>query len=62
MEQVEKAIAGSGEIPAHGTAEMPIWGAALEGVRPDYKPARREWFANQRISALAAYLETLQAD
>ncbi len=59
---VRTAITGEGEIVAHGTPGMPIWGAAIEGVRLDYKPARREWFANQRIDSLTAYLETIQAD
>lgn len=61
-EAVQKSITGEGEIVAHGTPGMPIWGAAIEGVRPDYKPARREWFANQRIGSLTAYLETIQVE
>ena len=59
-EEVEKSISGDGRILAHGGPGMPMWGPALEAVRPDYKPARREWFANQRIQSVAAYLETIQ--
>ncbi len=53
---VEKSITGQ----AHGTREMPVWGKVFEEVRPDWKPARREAFAGQRINELTAYLETLQ--
>ena len=59
-EEVERSISGDGRILAHGGPGMPMWGPALEAVRPDFKPARREWFANQRIKSLAAYLETIQ--
>ncbi|MDH3745707.1 MAG: cytochrome c [Acidobacteriota bacterium] len=59
--EVEKAISGENKIQAHGTSEMPIWGAAFENVRLDYKPARRWGFARMRVYNLTSYLETLQA-
>ena len=49
-------------MAAHGSSEMPIWGRALSEVRPDYKPAQREAFARWRISNIASYVETLQAE
>jgi mono/diheme cytochrome c family protein len=62
FEEVEKAIAHEKSVLAHGTLEMPIWGKALRDVRPDYKPSRREAFANWRIYNLTSYLESLQTD
>lgn len=59
---VEKAINGETEILAHGTQEMPIWGAAFEDLRPDIKPSHREAFARLRVHNLMVYLETVQAD
>lgn len=60
--EVEKAISGNAKIAAHGTSEMPIWGAAFENVRLDYKPARRWGFARMRVYNLTSYLETLQTE
>lgn len=61
-EDVKKSISGDTRILVHGGPGMPMWGRALEAVRPDYKPARREWFADQRIGSLTAYLETIQVE
>ena len=41
-------------VPAHGTAEMPIWGATFT----DY---RTHQLVTLRISELTRYLESLQA-
>ena len=57
---VEKAIRGQGEIPSHGSMEMPIWGRALFDARPDFKPSRRWAVAEQRIFNLTEYLESIQ--
>lgn len=57
---VERTIRGEGDIPAHGTLDMPIWGRAFTDARPDHKPGRRWAQAEQRIQNLTAYLETIQ--
>ena len=54
------AIRGEGEIVAHGTRQMPIWGSAFTDLRPDQKPAQRAAFARLRIYDLTTYLESLQ--
>ncbi len=59
-EDVQKSIHGRGEIVAHGTVEMPVWGRALANVRPDFKPFRREAFAKQQTCNLTEYLESIQ--
>ena len=61
-ERVHKSITGESEVKAHGPLDMPVWGKAFEDVRPDVKPGQRWAFARMRISALTAYLETLQAE
>lgn len=60
-EEVEDTITGKTRYVAHGTVDMPIWGAAFEGVRPDWKPFRRAALARQRIHNLTEYLATIQA-
>lgn len=60
--EVEAAITGKSRIESHGTIDMPIWGAALEGVRPDWKMFRREALAKQRIHNITEYLSTIQSD
>lgn len=59
---VEDSIAGKSRVVSHGTIDMPIWGQAFEGVRPDWKQFRREGYAKQRIFNLAEYLESIQAE
>lgn len=59
---MHKSITGEGEINAHGTLEMPVWGKAFEDARLDMKPGQRWAFARMRISALTAYIETLQVE
>ena len=59
-EKIEDAILGKARVTSHGTAEMPIWGQAFEGVRPDWKPQRRRALAKQRVYNLTEYLSTIQ--
>lgn len=58
--EVEKAIRGQGEIAAHGSTEMPIWGRAFFDTRPDFKPGQRWAVAEQRIFNLTEYLASIQ--
>lgn len=56
-----KLIEGRTEMPAHGTREMPAWGAILEiearGLPAGTNPGT---YAYGRISELLAYLESIQ--
>ena len=61
-QEVEDSITGKSRIVSHGTIDMPIWGQAFEGVRPDWKMFRREALARQRIYNLTEYLATIQAE
>jgi mono/diheme cytochrome c family protein len=61
-EQVEKSIAGESRVVAHGTIDMPVWGARFEELRPDWKQHRRQALARQRIYNLTLHIESLQAD
>lgn len=61
-EGVQKSIRGGGEIVAHGSVEMPVWGKVLGDVRPDFKPYRREAFAKQQIFNLTEYLKSIQVE
>lgn len=60
FDDVQRAINGEGEIIAHGSRQMPIWGTAFTDVRLDRKVAQRKAFARLRIYDLATYLETVQ--
>ena len=60
FDEVQRSISGEGEIVAHGTRQMPIWGTAFSDVRLDRKPAQRRAFARLRIYHLAQYIESLQ--
>ncbi len=57
LADVERTIAGD---RVHGTREMPQWRLALRDVRPDFKLARRELLARDRIHDVALYLESIQ--
>ena len=61
-QEVEDSITGKSRVVSHGTIDMPIWGLAFEGVRPDWKMFRREALARQRIYNLTEYLATIQAE
>ena len=60
FDEVQRAISGEGEIIAHGSRQMPIWGTAFTDARYDRKLAQRKAFARLRIYDLATYLETIQ--
>jgi hypothetical protein len=45
---------GQMEIAAHGTREMPVWGAVFRAIRPDKGVARLD------VYALTKYIESLQ--
>ncbi|MEL7448261.1 MAG: c-type cytochrome [Pseudomonadota bacterium] len=60
--RIEDAITGENRVASHGSVDMPMWGSAFEGVRPDWKPARRKAFAKQRVFNLTEYLSSLQVD
>ena len=60
QQQVKDAIIGKSRVVSHGTVDMPVWGAAFEDVRLDWKPARRKAFARQRIDSLVEYISTIQ--
>ena len=59
-QEVANAIRGQGDIAAHGTIEMPIWGHVFADARPDRKPGARWALAEQRIQNLTSYIETMQ--
>jgi mono/diheme cytochrome c family protein len=59
-EQIEDSIVGKSKVTSHGTIDMPVWGSAFEGVRPDWKPFHREAWARQRIHNLVEYISTIQ--
>lgn len=58
--RLRRSIAGPSFAPSHRARVMPAWREAFEAVRPDWKPARREAFARERIDAVIRHLETLQ--
>lgn len=60
-DRVVATITGENRIVSHGSAEMPVWGQVFAGARPDWKPARRDAFAQQRIYNLTAYIQSIQA-
>ncbi len=59
-EAVKKSITGETRVTAHGTMSMPMWGRAFHDARPDMKPGARHGYAQMRIYALTAYIESLQ--
>jgi mono/diheme cytochrome c family protein len=53
--QVLEIVTGTGRrIEAHGTGDMPVWGAIFRGLDPSEVRVR------QRIDNIVAYIETLQ--
>ncbi len=51
-------IDGRFDLPAHGSREMPIWGARLAEEIPVF--ATGEEVARGRIASLVEYLKSLQ--
>jgi len=54
--KVSSTIRGEGNLPAHGTAEMPIWGSLFWGMSHGH-----EGEVQQRVANLTKYIESLQA-
>jgi len=52
--KVRRSIEGAIEVPAHGTPDMPVWGALFVGL--DHDPALKEL----RIDKLTDYLQSIQ--
>lgn len=59
VEEVQQIIDGRRESPAHGTREMPVWGFTFQSTGRD---TDQEGEVQEMISALTAYLESLQQD
>ena len=55
-----RLIDGRFDLPAHGSREMPIWGARLADEIPDL--ATGDEVARGRIASLLAYLKSLQVE
>jgi mono/diheme cytochrome c family protein len=51
---VRQLLGGGSSTPAHGSAEMPIWGPVFRAMTPD------ENIAKLRVDNLVRYLETMQ--
>jgi len=54
--KVVSAIRGEGNLPAHGTREMPVWGQLFWTMSHGH-----EGEVQQRVSNLNKYIESLQA-
>lgn len=55
FEQVLQTIKGDAHVPSHGSAEMPVWGPVFSQLAREHSGE-----AQQRISNLAKYVDTLQ--
>lgn len=51
---VRQLLGGGSSTPAHGSAEMPIWGPVFRAMNPD------EAIAKLRVDNLLRYLESIQ--
>lgn len=54
--KVSGAIRGEGDVPAHGTKEMPVWGSLFWNMSHGH-----EGEVQQRVANLTKYIESLQA-
>jgi len=54
--KVSSTIRGEGNLAAHGTPEMPIWGSLFWGMSHGH-----EGEVQQRVANLTKYIESLQA-
>jgi len=54
--KVASTIRGTNDLPAHGSAEMPVWGHLFRSIS-----AGHDSEVQQRVANLTHYLETLQA-
>jgi mono/diheme cytochrome c family protein len=53
---VAAVIRGQGDLAAHGSPEMPIWGPLFSSISQGH-----QGIVQQRVANLVAYIETLQA-
>lgn len=56
---IADVITGDRPLPAHGRREMPVWGIRFGRVESGAEAAAALW-AERRLNALAAYVESLQ--
>lgn len=61
-DRVVEAVSGENRVVSHGSVEMPVWGQVFTNMRPDWKPARRDAFAQQRVYNLTTYIQSIQAN
>jgi len=62
VDRVAETIDGRRQIAAHGTREMPVWGARYEAeVGRRYGPYGSEAAVKTRIHVLVRYLQSIQA-
>ncbi len=59
--RVYEAIDGTLPVKAHGTADMPIWGAVYKDKATNFAVEYPEAFVRARILALDEYIYRLQA-
>jgi mono/diheme cytochrome c family protein len=59
---IENVIFGRFRVVAHGTVDMPVWGEQFEYVHPGWSTFPRTVYAEERVRALGAYIESLQID
>jgi mono/diheme cytochrome c family protein len=57
---IARLIDGRFDLPAHGSREMPIWGARLSDPIPGF--ATGDEVARGRIASLVEYLKSLQVE
>jgi mono/diheme cytochrome c family protein len=57
---IAKKIDGRFNVPAHGSREMPIWGARLGDEIPGF--ATGDEVARGRVASLVEYLKSLQVE
>jgi mono/diheme cytochrome c family protein len=62
IDKVSETIDGRRQVGAHGTHEMPVWGARYEAeVARQYGPYGSEALVKTRIHVLVRYLQSIQA-
>ena len=54
--KVTSAIRGEGDVPAHGSKEMPVWGSLFWNMSHGHESE-----VQQRMANLTKYIESLQA-
>jgi mono/diheme cytochrome c family protein len=54
--KVSSAIRGEGDVPAHGSKEMPVWGSLFWNMSHGHESE-----VQQRVANLTKYIESLQA-